>query len=127
MWAGRLGNTMATRKRHTPEQVVRKLAQAGRMLGEGKDVAEVCRELQVSEQTYYRWRNQFGGLKAGDAKRLKDLEKENSTLKRLLADAELEKDFAAARANDRWLPGHPGIPAGGPRSQAVSPHARLRT
>ena len=52
---------MATRKKHTPEQVVRKLATADRMLGEGKDVADVCRELQVSEQTYYRWRNQFGG------------------------------------------------------------------
>ena len=83
--------TMTTRKRHTPEQVVRKLTQADRLLGEGKDVADVCRELQVSEQTYYRWRNQFGGLKADDAKRLKDLERENSTLKRLLADAELEK------------------------------------
>src|SRR5690348_17964234 len=71
MWAGRLDEDMATRKRHTPEQVVRKLAQADRMLGEGKDVADVCRELQVSEQTYYRWRNQFGGLKADDAKRLK--------------------------------------------------------
>lgn len=70
---------------------MRKLAQADRMLGEGKDVADVCREPWVSEQTYYRWRNQFGGLKADDAKRLKDLEKENSTLKRLLADAELEK------------------------------------
>jgi putative transposase len=52
---------MTTRKRHTPEQVVRKLTQADRLLGEGKDVADVCRELQVSEQTYYRWRNQFGG------------------------------------------------------------------
>jgi putative transposase len=74
MCAGRLDKDMATRKRHTPEQVVRKLAQADRTLGEGKDVADVCRELQVSEQTYYRWRNQFGGLKADDAKRLKDLE-----------------------------------------------------
>ena len=83
--------TMTTRKRHTPEQVVRKLTQADRLLAEGKDVADVCRELSVSEQTYYRWRNQFGGLKADDAKRLKDLERENSTLKRLLADAELEK------------------------------------
>jgi putative transposase len=82
---------MATRKRHTPEQVVRKLALADRMLGEGKDIADACRELQVSEQTYYRWRNQFGGLKADDAKRLKELERENATLKRLLADAELEK------------------------------------
>jgi transposase-like protein len=82
---------MTTRRRHTPEQVVRKLTQADRLLAEGTDVADVCRELGVSEQTYYRWRNQFGGLKADDAKRLKDLERENSTLKRLLADAELEK------------------------------------
>ncbi len=82
---------MATRKRHTPEQIVRKLVRADRLLAEGKDVAGVCRELQITEASYYRWRNQFGGLKADDAKRLKDLEKENSTLKRLLADAELEK------------------------------------
>jgi putative transposase len=91
LWAGRLDKNMATRKRHSPEQVVRKLATADRMLGEGKDVADVCRELAISEQTYYRWRNQFGGLKADDAKRLKDLERENATLKRLLADAELER------------------------------------
>ena len=82
---------MATRKKHTPEQVVRKLATADRRLNEGTGVADVCRELQVSEQTYYRWRNQFGGMNADDAKRLKDLERENATLKRLLADAELEK------------------------------------
>jgi putative transposase len=80
---------MATRKRHTPQQVVRKLTQADRVLG--KEIADVCRELQVAGQAYYRWRNQFGGLKADDAKRLKDLERENATLKRLLAEAELEK------------------------------------
>ena len=65
-----------------------------RFIAEHKDrwgVEPICRELQVAEQTYYRWRNQFGGLKADDAKRLKDLERENTTLKRLLADAELEK------------------------------------
>jgi putative transposase len=89
--AGRLDINMATRKKHTPEQVVRKLATADRMLNEGKGVADVCRELQVSEQTYYRWRNQFGGMNTDNAKRLKDLERENATLKRLLADAELEK------------------------------------
>ena len=61
MWAGRLDINMATRKKHTPEQVERKLATADRMLNEGEDVADVCRELQVSELTYYRWRNQFGG------------------------------------------------------------------
>ncbi|WP_163747923.1 IS3 family transposase [Mycobacterium noviomagense] len=82
---------MATRKRHTPEQIVRKLMTADRLLAEGKDTAAVCRDLGVSEATYHRWRNQFGGLKAEDAKRLKDLERENTTLKRLLADAELEK------------------------------------
>jgi putative transposase len=82
---------MTTRKRHTPEQVVRKLTQADRLLAEGKDVGDVCRELGVAEQTYYRWRNQFGGLKADDAKKMKELERENATLKRLLADAELEK------------------------------------
>jgi transposase-like protein len=67
------------------------LTEADRLLAEGKDVADVCRALQISEATYHRWRNQFGGLKADDAKRLRELEKENSTLKRLLAEAELEK------------------------------------
>lgn len=82
---------MATRRRHTPEQVVRKLQDADRLLAQGAEVAEVARQLGVSEQTYFRWRNQFGGLKAQDAKRLKELERENATLKRLLAEAELEK------------------------------------
>ena len=91
LWAGRLDEIMAIRKRHSPEQIVRKLMVADRLLAEGKDTAAVCRELGVSKATYHRWRNQFGGLEAKDAKRLKDLERENSTLKRLLADAELEK------------------------------------
>jgi transposase-like protein len=67
------------------------------MLAEGKDTAAVCRELGVSEATYHRWRNQFGGLKAEDAKRLKDLERENATLKRLLADS-LPRQAAALGA-----------------------------
>ena len=108
---------MTTRKRHTPEQVVRKLTQADRLLAEGKDIADVCRELQVSEQTYYRWRNQFGGLKADDAKRLKDLERENATLKRLLADAELEKAALKEIARET---SKPGTPAGG----RAPPHRR---
>jgi len=74
-----------TRKRHNPEQVARKLNQAARMLADGADIAAVCREFAVSEQTYYRWRSQYGGLKADDAKRLEELEKQNGTLKRLLA------------------------------------------
>ncbi|WP_404442925.1 IS3 family transposase [Microbacterium marinum] len=92
-----------SRKRHTPEQVVRKLGQADRMLADGQDVAAVCRELGVSEQTYYRWRNQFGGLKADDAKRLKELEKQNATLKRLLAEAELEKAALKELAGGKLL------------------------
>ncbi len=73
------------RRRHTPEQIIRKLREADRMLGEGKDLAEVARHLEVSEQTYHRWRNQFGGMKADDAKRLRELERENSRLKRIVA------------------------------------------
>ncbi|EFJ2279867.1 IS3 family transposase, partial [Escherichia coli] len=86
-----------------PEQVVRKLGQADRMLADGQDVAAVCRELGVSEQTYYRWRNQYGGLKADDAKRLKELEKQNATLKRLLAEAELEKAALKELAGGKLL------------------------
>ena len=88
--AWRLDNIMTTRKRHSPEQIMRKLATADRLLAKGMGTAAVCRELGVSEATYYRWRNQFGGLKADDAKRLKDLERENARLTRRLADAELE-------------------------------------
>ena len=128
---------MTTRKRHTPEQVVRKLTQADRLLGEGKEVADVCRELQVSEQTYYRWRNQFGGLKADDAKKLKELERENATLKRLLADAQLEKaaleEIAQGnfRARDRAAPDQtapPGPPPlGHPTAVADRDHHLDRT
>ena len=91
--AGRKARWMSTRrrKRHTPDQVVRKLQEADRLLAEGADGSEVARQLGISEQTYYRWRNQFRGLKAHDVKRLRQLERENATLKRLLAEAELEK------------------------------------
>ena len=79
------------RQRHSPEQIVRKIQDADRILAEGGDVAAVVRELNITEATYYRWRNQFGGLKAEDAKKLKQLEKQNLQLKKLLAEAELEK------------------------------------
>ena len=78
------------RRRHTPEQVIRKLNEADKLLNEGQDLAAVCRHLQVSEQTYHRWRNQYGGMKADDAKKLKELERENARLKRIVADKELE-------------------------------------
>lgn len=78
------------RRRHTPEQIIRKLREAERMLGEGKQVPEVAKELGVSEQTFHRWRNQYGGMKAEDVKRLKELEKENRELKQIVADKELD-------------------------------------
>ena len=81
------------RKRHTPEQIVRKLGQADRLLGEGNTVTDVCRELGVTEQTYYRWRNQYGGMKANEAKRLKELEAENTRLKKLVANQALDIDM----------------------------------
>jgi putative transposase len=99
----RLDTIMATRKRHSPEQIVRKLMAADRLLAEGKDTAAVCRELGMSEATYHRWRNQFGGLKAEDAKRLKDLERENATLKRLLALRGAGKRRAAGHREGKLL------------------------
>jgi putative transposase len=78
------------RRRHTPEQIVRKLREADKMLADGIEVPEVCKALEVSEATYHRWRAQFGGMKADDVKRLKELERENAQLKRLVADKELE-------------------------------------
>ena len=80
------------RRRHTPEQVIRKLREADRLLAEGREVPEVAKHLEISEATYHRWRTQYGGLKADDAKRFKELTAENARLKRLLAEAELEKD-----------------------------------
>ena len=86
------GVTMtSTRRRHTPEQIIRKLQDAEKLQAEGHDIAAIARQLGVTEATYYRWKNQYGGLKAEDAKRLKELQKQNDRLKNLLAEAELEK------------------------------------
>jgi putative transposase len=79
-----------SRRRHTPEQVVRKLREADRLLGEGMELPEVWKHLEVSEASYHRWRAQFGGMKADDVKRLKQLEVENVKLKRIVADQLLE-------------------------------------
>ena len=78
-------------KRHTAEQIIRKLRTAEVELAKGSKISAVCKKLQVTEQTYYRWRKEFGGMQVNQARRLKQLEKENARLKRLLADAELDK------------------------------------
>jgi hypothetical protein len=84
-------DTAMKRHRHTPEQVVRKLREGERMVNEGRDLAEVLRHLEVSESSWNRWRAQYGGMKATEAKRLRELELENARLKKLLAEAELDK------------------------------------
>lgn len=78
------------RRRDTPEQIIRKLREADRLLGEGREVATVAKQLGVSEQPLHRWRLQYGGLKADDAKRLEELERENGKLKRIVAEQLLE-------------------------------------
>ena len=90
------------RRRHTPEQIIRKLREADRLLGEGKDVAAAAKQLEVSEQTLHRWRQQYGGLKADDAKRLKELERENGKLKRMVAEQLLEIDALKEVAKGNW-------------------------
>jgi putative transposase len=78
-------------KKHRPEQIIGKLREADVMLAVGKTIGQVCQGLEISEQTFHRWRNQYGGMKAEEAKRLKELEEENKRLKKLLAEAELDK------------------------------------
>ncbi len=77
-------------KRHRPEQIIAKLREADAMLAAGRSIAQVVQHLTVSEQTYHRWRNQYGGMKSTDAKRLKHLEQENGRLKKLIGDLSLD-------------------------------------
>lgn len=79
------------RTRHSPEQIIRKLREADADLANGTSVAEICKKLDIAENTYYRWRTQFGGIKADEMKRLRELEKENARLKALVADLSLDK------------------------------------
>jgi putative transposase len=90
------------RRRHTPEQVVRKHREADRLLAEGAQIDEVTRHLEVSEATYHRWRNRYGGMKADDVKRRKELEAENARLKRIVADKELEIDALREISRGNW-------------------------
>ena len=90
------------RRRHTPEQIIRKLREAERLLGEGKTIPEAAKELEISEQTFHRWRAQYGGMKADDAKRLKELERENRQLKAIVADQALEVRALKEVSRGNW-------------------------
>src|SRR5512135_1447076 len=79
------------RKRFSPEQIISKLREAEVLLAQGKTTSEVCRAVGITEQTYYRWRKEYGGMGTQQAQRLKELEKENARLKKLVADLSLDK------------------------------------
>jgi transposase-like protein len=94
--------TTKRRKRHNPEQIVRKLRDAEAMLNSGKDLAAVLQALEVSESTYGRWRSQYGGMKSEEALRLKKLEEENRRLKQLVADQALDIQMLKFVAEGNW-------------------------
>jgi len=89
-------------KRHTPAQVVAKLRDAEAALAKGASIAQVCKQLGVSEHTYYRWRKQYGQMSQDEAKRLKDLERENAKLKRIVADQTMDIDTLKELLRKKW-------------------------
>lgn len=81
------------RRHHTPEQIIGLLAEGEKLLGQGRAVEDVARQLEISESTWHRWQHQYGGMKAGDVKELRELRQENERLKRILADQALDIDM----------------------------------
>lgn len=94
--------TTKRRRRHSPEQIVRKLRDADAMLNAGKDLAAVLQSLEVSEATLHRWRAQYGGMKAEEAVRLKKLEDENRQLKEVVAELTLDNRMLKYVAEGNW-------------------------
>ena len=90
------------KKRHSSEQIIHKLRAAEVELAKGQPITAVCRKLEITEQTYYRWRKEYGGLRVDQAKRLKELERENSRLKRLLADSHLDNAILKEAAHGNF-------------------------
>ena len=89
-------------KRHTVDQIVAKLRKADVELGKGKKVPEICKLLEVTEQTYYRWRQKYGGMKPETAEQLKTLEKENALLKKMVAEQALDMEILKEAAKGNW-------------------------
>lgn len=94
--------TKKKRKRHGPEQIVKKLRDAETMLTSGKDLAAVLQALEISEATYHRWVNQYGGMKSSEAKRLKELETENQQLKEIVAEQQLDIKMLKHISSGNW-------------------------
>ncbi len=89
-------------KRHTVDQTVAKLRKADVEIGKGKKVPEVCKLLEITEQTYYRWRQKYGGMKPEMAKQLKTLEQENARLKKMVAEQTLDREILKEAAKGNW-------------------------
>ena len=87
------------RKMYKPEEIIRKLREAEVLSSQGQSVDEVCRKIEVTKNTYYRWRKEYGGLRVDQAHRLKELEKENGRLKKLVADLSLDKQILKEAAS----------------------------
>ena len=85
--------------RYGPEEIIGKLREAEVLLGQGESIEAVCRKIEITRQTYYRWRKEYGGLRLDQAHRLKDLEKENARLKRLVADLSLDNQILKEAAS----------------------------
>ena len=90
------------RKRFKTEEIIQKLREAEVHLSQGQNVAEACRQIGVTDQTYYRWRKEYGGVRTDQAKRLKELERENARLKKLVAEAELDKAILREAASGNF-------------------------
>jgi putative transposase len=90
------------RRRHTPEQIIRKLHEGGKLLAQGQSLEDVARHLEIAESTWHRWQNQYGGMKADDAKELRELKKENTRLKKIVADQALDIDMLKELNRGNW-------------------------
>ena len=105
------------RKRFKTEEIIQKLREAEVLLSQGRNVSEACRQIGVTDNTYYRWRKEYGGIRCDQAKRLKELERENARLKKLVAEAELDKSILREAASGNCRP----ISRPGPAEHIVSP------
>jgi len=90
------------KKRHTPEEIITKLREADVLQAKGQSLLEACRQIGVSEQTYYNWRKEYGGLRVDQAKRFKQLEQENARLKKLVADLSMDNAILKEAARGNW-------------------------
>ena len=97
-----MGSVEMPRKLFKKEEIIQKLREAEVLLSQGKNVAEACRQIGVTDQTYYRWRKEYGGVRTDQAKRLKELDRENARLKKLLAEAELDKAILREAASGNF-------------------------